>query len=432
MFLKKNFLSYTVRFLFYFFPLSFILGSLLVNLNTILFILTGSIFIYLNKIKIKYNLTNLSLLTFFFICILSSLINLEVVGSENFIKSIFLIRYYILYILIETLILNRKLEMKYFFHICLAIILFLSIDLIIQFIYGKNILGYEPWEGRITGIFEHEAIAGSFLQKIFMFSLVSIFLIRYSNIVQKNILLIIYFLIVIFASFVASNRISFLILLSNIFILIAFFPTFRKTLILTLLILTPIFYYSYHVDNQTHLRYKSFSDKIVKILNFKKNNLDEVKISENSNLNENVKSKLPNHAKIFYTSFLSFKESPILGNGLKSFRYNCQNFLNQKNTLCSTHPHNYHLEILHDTGILGFTLMLIFAISLIIVVLKNLKSQNNQDHKIISILLFINFLIIIFPLKSTGSIFTSWNGTLIWLILAIVNYVNIEIQNARK
>jgi O-antigen ligase len=405
---------------------------LVVNLNTILFILIGSIFIYLNKIRIKYNLTNLSLLVFFFICIFSTLINFEVVGGDNFIKSIFLIRYYIVYILIETLILNKKLEVRYFFHICLAIILFLSIDLIIQFIYGKNILGYEPWEGRITGVFEHEAIAGSFLQKIFIFSLASIFLIRCPSILQKNILFIIYFLIVVFASFVASNRISFLIVISNIFILITFFPTFRKSLILTLLILIPIFYFYNNFDNQIHNKYKSFSKNIVKILNFKKNDLEDVKLTENSNLNENYKSKLPNHSRLFYTSFLSFKESPILGNGIKSFRYKCQNFLNQKNTLCSTHPHNYHLEILHDTGILGFTSLLIFVISLIMFMLKNLKSENNQDYKIISKLLFINFLIIIFPLKSTGSIFTSWNGTLIWLNLAMVNYVNMKIQNARK
>ena len=145
-----------------------------------------------------------------------------------------------------------------------------------------------------------------------------------------------------------------------------------------------------------------------------------------------TKKELSDHAKIFYTSFLSFKESPVLGNGLKSFRYNCRNFLNQQNTQCSTHPHNYHLEILHDTGILGFTSILIFAISLIMMLIKNLKKENNQSHKIISGLLFINFLIIIFPFQSTGSIFTSWNGTLIWLILGMVNYANIKMQNERK
>ena len=430
--LLKNTLSYTLKFLFYFFPISFILGSLVVNLNTLLFILTGSIYIYQNKITIKCNLTNFTLLAFFLICILSSLINLETIGSDNFLKSIFLIRFYIVYILIETLILNRKLKIKYFFHICLVIIIFVSIDLIIQFIYGKNILGYEPWEGRITGIFEHEAIAGSFLQKIFVFSLISVFLIRYSNIVKKNITQIIYFLIIIFASFVASNRISFLMLLTNIFILIAFFSTFRRNLILTLMLLMPIFYYSYQVDSQTNYRYQNLHDTIVNTFNLKKKKLENINVAENSNLEVSTKKELSDHAKIFYTSFLSFKESPVLGNGLKSFRYNCRNFLNQQNTQCSTHPHNYHLEILHDTGILGFTSILIFAISLIMMLIKNLKKENNQSHKIISGLLFINFLIIIFPFQSTGSIFTSWNGTLIWLILGMVNYANIKMQNERK
>jgi O-antigen ligase len=421
-----NTLSYIIKLIFYFFPISFILGSLIVNLNTLLFILTAPIFIYLNKIKIKFNFTNLTLLAFFFICILSSLINLETIGSDNFLKSVFLIRFYILYILIETLILNRKLEIKYFFHICLAIIIFLSIDLIIQFIYGKNILGYEPWEGRITGIFEHEAIAGSFLQKIFVFSLISIFLIRYSNIVKKNIFQIIYFLIVIFASFVASNRVSFFMLSINIFILIAFFSLFRRSLILTLIILLPIFYYSYQVDFQTNYKYKNFFDTIIKTLNFEKNNLENNKIVENSNLELNSNKELSDHTKLFYTSFLSFKESPFLGNGLKSFRYNCRNFLDKQNTQCSTHPHNYHLEILHDAGILGFILILIFAISLMMMIIKNIKTENNQSHKIISGLLFINFFITIFPFQSTGSIFTSWNGTLIWLILGILNYSNIK------
>ena len=44
-----------------------------------------------------------------------------------------------------------------------------------QFFYGKNILGYEPWEGRITGIFGSEAIAGGYIQKFLIFSLISIF-----------------------------------------------------------------------------------------------------------------------------------------------------------------------------------------------------------------------------------------------------------------
>ena len=51
----------------------------------------------------------------------------------------------------------------------MPILFFLSLDLILQFFYGKNILGFEPWEGRITGVFQDEAVAGAYLQKLFLF-----------------------------------------------------------------------------------------------------------------------------------------------------------------------------------------------------------------------------------------------------------------------
>ena len=56
-------------------------------------------------------------------------------------------------------------------------------------------------------------------------------------------------------------------------------------------------------------------------------------------------------------------------------------------------------------------------------VLKEFKKNKNiYSDKLIILLLILNFLIILFPLKSTGSIFTTWNGTLIWLSVALMNY----------
>ena len=154
---------------------SFVIGSLVVNLNIILFLILGLIYLFLNKIKIIFNLTNLVLLSFFIVCILSSLINIDLIGEKNFYKSIFLLRFYFLYLLIETLIFNKKIEVKYFSHVCYLLIILISLDLALQFFIGKNILGYEPWEGRITGIFEHEAIAGSFCKKYIFFLLSQFF-----------------------------------------------------------------------------------------------------------------------------------------------------------------------------------------------------------------------------------------------------------------
>ena len=94
------------------------------------------------------------------------------IGTENFIKSIFLLKFYLLYLLLENFIKNTNFEFKYFFYVCFFSIIFLSLDLSLQYFNGKNILGFAPHDGRIAGVFGSEAVAGAFLQKIFIFSLI--------------------------------------------------------------------------------------------------------------------------------------------------------------------------------------------------------------------------------------------------------------------
>tara|TARA_B100001248_G_scaffold257089_1_gene239052 strand:- start:282 stop:1574 length:1293 start_codon:yes stop_codon:yes gene_type:complete len=423
MYINNHLFLPLLRISFYFLPVSFVIGSLVVNLNIILFLILGFIFLFLDKIKIRFNLTNLVLLSFFIVSILSSLINIDTIGEKNFYKSIFLLRFYFLYILIETLIFYKKIDIKYFLHACYALIIFISLDLALQFFLGVNILGYEPWEGRITGIFEHEAIAGSFLQKVYIFSLISIFLIFYQNNKDNNnYKVILSLIIIIFASYIASNRISFLILISLNFFLIIFFKKFRKNLIISLITLIPVFYYYYNNNEQINLKYKGFTNKIGGIIKFDNlaNFSDKKEIPEGRNIE--IKSNLPNHLKIYITSYKSFKENMVLGNGIKSFRYNCKNFLNQKNTLCSTHPHNYHLEVLHDSGLVGFISLSVFVILLLWNKIKLIFNHNYSfNQKIILSLLILNFLIEIFPFKSTGSFFTTWNGSLLWISIALLN-----------
>lgn len=421
---NKNYFSKFVEYSFYFFPISFVLGSLIVNLNIIFFLLTTLIFLLINSIKIKLNLPSLSLLLFFLIIILSSLNNINIIGSTNLIKSFFLLKFFFLYLFVETLINNKILKIDIFLKVCLILILFVSLDLILQYFTGKNVLGYEPWEGRITGIFEHEAVAGSYLQKLFIFSSVAlIFFSKFSEI-KKMILFSSFFIIVILASYLASNRISFLMLFSSVIFLLIFFQYFRKKIFSALIILIPVFYVLYVSDPQIKNKYNGFVLKANILLNLV-NKEDELnsKYDDRKNLIQAANNDLPNHGKIFFTAFKSFQEQKFFGNGLKSFRYKCYNYLSQKNTLCSTHPHNYHLEILHDVGLFGFLTITLFIIFLLLNVLKEFKKNKNiYSDKLIILLLILNFLIILFPLKSTGSIFTTWNGTLIWLSVALMNY----------
>ncbi len=432
MYSKKDFLTYSLNTLFYFIPISLIIGSLVVNLNIILFSILGFIYLYLNKIKIRFNSANICLLIFFLVCVISSFVNIDIIGDQNFYKSIFLFKFFFLYILIEALFLNKKINLKYFFYLCYILIIFVSLDLALQFFYGKNILGYEPWEGRITGIFEHEAIAGSYIQKIFIFSLIAIFLLFFKSEKNKNLPIVFSLTTIIFASFIASNRMSFLILISLIVFLILFFKTFRKSLIISLVLLLPFFYYFYQTDSQVNHRYTQLVIKANKIINLDKFKNNSEQNFDISNSEIKTSKNLPNHSKIFNTSYKSFKDNFLIGNGVKSFRYNCKNYLNQKDTLCSTHPHNYHLEILHDTGLIGFSVLFIFTCLILWKSFRLFQDKRlSHKQKIILALIIVNFLIEIFPLKSTGSIFTTWNGTLVWLSVALVNYGNHERYNKK-
>ena len=416
MLVKNNFFLTLVQISFYFLPLSLIIGSLVVNINILIFLFLSLTYFINKKIPIKFNSTNITLFLFFLTIIISTLTHLDNLGIKIFLKSIFLLKFFLIYIVLETLILNDKINLRYFFNICLLLILFVSWDLLLQFTLGKNILGYKPWEGRITGIFEHEAIAGAYVQKIFIFALIGILVLFFSKKISNNFYQIIFFITVLFASFVASNRISFLILISLTIFIGIFYNVFRKNILISLFLLIPFFYLFSAFDSQISNKYQDFIIKVEKLGN-------QTSILQNENKTHKENSSLSNHGKIYRTTIISFKESKLIGNGLKSFRINCSKFLDQKNTLCSTHPHNYHLEVLHDSGILGFLLISLFVFLLIFSKYKKLRfSQLDNNNKIIITLLLLNLLVEIFPLKSTGSLFTTWNGTLLWVSISLVNY----------
>ena len=115
-----------------------------------------------------------------------------------------------------------------------------------------------------------------------------------------------------------------------------------------------------------------------------------------------------NHVKEFYSGYLTWKSNKFFGGGLKTFRFNCPKvFVN-----CNIHPHNYYLEILADLGVIGFFLIVSFCI---LITFKSFFIQNS----ILSPFLYI-FIAEFFPLRSTGSFFTTFNSTFIFLLISII------------
>ena len=141
--------------------------------------------------------------------------------------------------------------------------------------------------------------------------------------------------------------------------------------------------------------------------------------------------------RVYRTAFTIWKEQPIFGFGLKSFRLKCWEMGPQNRNLeaekiaaesdlsifsCSTHPHHYYLELLCETGLIGTILMVIFFLILLKEAFCYLKKYNKKIvlEKLFLIPIIIVIFLEIWPLRSSGSFFTTTNATFFWLSAAIL------------
>ena len=77
-----------------------------------------------------------------------------------------------------------------------------------------------------------------------------------------------------------------------------------------------------------------------------------------------------------------FKDNKIFGKGPKIYRYICDDPKFRINTWsCSTHPHNYYIQILAELGILGFLFVGIFYLyicgKILLLLTKKMTERNN-------------------------------------------------------
>ena len=126
------------------------------------------------------------------------------------------------------------------------------------------------------------------------------------------------------------------------------------------------------------------------------------------------------HTVIYLTAIDVWIDNPIIGNGIKSFRIKCLTKLHLPNRACSSHPHNYYLELLNDTGLLGTLLLVCAVFYLITNKFFNFKYYE-KNEKFLFICLLIIIIAEFFPLRSSGSFFSTTNSSFIFLILGMLN-----------
>jgi len=375
--------------------------------------------------------------------ILYLVLNSLFVGYEInlFYKSLFFFRFFLLaFVLSHFLDLKLK-TLNYVFLSILIFSIFLGIDIIYQYLTGYDFFGYKPGIclyptgeqnfdpkncERFSGFFGDEFIAGGFLSTYGIIALY-IFFAKFDNFKFKNYISIIIFLLIISAILLSGERNAVLTIIM-IFIINVLFNKKIQKLILTLS-LSIIFVFSILFLTVDNTKYRFFYWPI--------NNLNET--------TGNIIKKVLNTSwgAHYISAYDIFLDNKLFGSGFKSFRIECNKSkydieilnkkykLNNKSNSCSTHPHNFYLEILSELGLVGFILFFLIIYFLVFhQLIKHFKYIRNEGEIIVILSIILAY---IFPLRPTGSFSSSVYATNLWFFIGFYLYfiknLNYKIKN---
>jgi len=402
-------------------PISFISGNMLININIILIILSSLFFFGRDLFRINYFFLDKLFFLFFFLVLLTGTINdfyfysIKLAWKGYFatiLKSLFFLKYVLLYIVLRYLIEKNILNLKYFFIASFFGTLFVSFDIIYQFVNGEDIFGYKGIKNNLAGPFGDELIAGGYIQRFSIFSFFLIPLFYRQNFMRYlNYLIPILFIIFFITIILSGNRMPLLFFLFSTSLIIIFNKQTRKFFLPALLVTTVIFYLFINLNSKVNENFRAFYDQISKMT---------VIVIEKDLKNNYV----PPYLREFLTFYDTWLMHKYIGGGIKNFRYYCHkrpNIDKNSKSICNMHPHNYYLEILTETGIVGFSLITLAFLTIIHLTLikKYLLTSALNKNKIIVPFIFL-FLAEIFPIKSTGSFFTTGNATYLFIIIGIL------------
>jgi hypothetical protein len=378
--------------LFFFYPvtiLTSIAGANFVQVLSIIIILLCLFLkkdnIFLKKDNINYFTNNYSLFAFSF----SVYIFLNLLVNKDYNNSFLYIRFW-LYTLIIIFLIDHKKTLKYFSIFFFFIFNFFVADGFIQLITGYNVILNPAIDkyNLINGFFNDKKL-GSALSRLFPI---------YLYLVSQNQVL---------------NQKKKLVLISCFATLVLLIFT-RERVAMLLGLITFMIYYLINFNKRS--LYAIFFGFLFFILTISLN----VQIKKNiwqSTINQIFSNNKivfwsDVHQRYVETSFAIYKNNIIFGSGAKSYREECK-LINVSS--CSTHPHNFFLQILSELGTVGIFFYLFFYIFLIKKLINSFTSNNKYSILLISALLF-NFN----PLFPSGSFFNSWLNSLLYFPLAFL------------
>ena len=427
-----------LKLLFFILPLSYCIGQAAVSFIFLFFV----IFLLLVKknMSVFYDdPIKIILILYFSSLILGSFFSLNI--NVSLYNAVTYPRFFIFFLFIhlfENFFKNKMQTPFFLWSFFLACIIIL--DAYFQYFnpLKEDIFGFKADEanaGRLTSIFGKELIVGSVLYYLFFTSLFFfIIFIKDKMKMYKFISNIIVIFIIIFylaAVFLSGDRMPFIMTIGTLFFLFFFLKSFKLNLAAALIIFVIFFTFQLKNNNYFFDRYNIFIKEVFPV---------EKKINNTVEKRNFFDSQWGAH---FLTGYEIFKNNLYFGIGLKQFKVECSSNAyenidsNFSSGRCSSHPHNLYIEMLSETGIVStliFVSLIIYFFIRCLKVLynKKIKSYYNSYEYLMFICFFAVNVFTFFPIRSSGSFFSNFAGSLIWYNFAFLFIYLKHFENSVK
>ena len=332
--------------------------------------------------------------------------SLSINPTESLKYSIYFLRWPLFALALSYWLFTDLQSLKKFLYTMAFVTLFLIFDAWYQYLVGHDIFGVEKFnDTRLTGPFRRPHI-GMWLTKLiilplFIFTIMK----KYEDLLRQKyffltlfIFLGVYFLTI----FITGERMALLMALLSISIILLGLLANKNISILKILflfLLLSLTTYFFVIANPEQSQRAIFSS-IDKIINW----------------------KTSDYGLVWKSAYDVWQEAPLFGAGLHKYREACGllgiygNVDNAISGGVCFHPHNITMQLLSETGVVGFVLFFSMVIALSIEMLKEYFSNKNW----LIFFLSLNVLLACFlPIQSNTDFFSNKYSSLVWLLIGI-------------